>query len=202
VAGLLLWSAGSRVNLARQPTLSEFASLGVDTHLQQVRGQLPLEVRSTCPRDVAGWFAGRVPFQLELADTPAGPGEQSAYSLVGGRLVPFHGEHAAYVLYSVDERPVSLLVTSAAAFQPGSGSKVKSGPLTFHVESVGGLRVITWSDRGLTYALMSDVQTDGARSCLVCHGSQHPAMGAPFAARGGKAPRPGRIEVPRGCQAS
>ncbi len=47
-----------------------------------------------------------------------------------------------------------------------------SGGLVFHLESVAGLKVITRSDSGLTYALASDVAVRGARSCLVCHGSR------------------------------
>jgi hypothetical protein len=29
--------------------------------------------------------------------------------------------------------------------------------------------VITWSDRGLTYALVSDLDERGQQSCIVCH---------------------------------
>jgi hypothetical protein len=29
--------------------------------------------------------------------------------------------------------------------------------------------VITWSDRGLTYALVSDLEERGQHSCIVCH---------------------------------
>jgi hypothetical protein len=48
---------------------------------------------------------------------------------------------------------------------------VVSGGLTFHIESVAGLKVITWSDKGLTYALASDLSVSGEQSCMVCHGS-------------------------------
>jgi hypothetical protein len=48
---------------------------------------------------------------------------------------------------------------------------VTSGGLTFFLESVAGLNVITWTDKGLTYALASDLEVSGERSCLVCHGS-------------------------------
>ena len=39
------------------------------------------------------------------------------------------------------------------------------------IESVAGLKVITWTGRGLTYALVSDLAEDGAQSRLVCHGT-------------------------------
>jgi hypothetical protein len=90
---------------------------------------------------------------------------------VGGRLVSFEGDYAAYVAYRMEERPISLLVTSADRVRPEGGEIVRSGALTFHQESRAGLKVITWSDSGLTYALVSDVTVAGARSCMVCHGS-------------------------------
>jgi anti-sigma factor (TIGR02949 family) len=151
---------------------SEFASLGVDTHLRHVRGQLPLEVRSEEPQVIARWFDGRVPFHLALPDYPVGLGERKPYTLIGGRLVSFHGDYAAYVVYRMEERSISLLVTSTATVRPEGGVRVASGALTFHLESVAGLKVITWADRGLTYALVSDLREDGAQSCLVCHGTE------------------------------
>jgi anti-sigma factor RsiW len=143
----------------------------VDTHLRYARGQLPLEVASDRPEAVSGWFEGRVPFHLALPAYPVAPGESKPYRLEGGRLVSFQREYAAYVAYRMDGQPVSLLVTSSDRVRPQGGEVVTSGALRFHVESVAGLNVITWSDKGLTYALASDVAVPGARSCLVCHGS-------------------------------
>ncbi|HEY5907750.1 MAG TPA: zf-HC2 domain-containing protein [Vicinamibacteria bacterium] len=148
-----------------------FAALAVDTHLRHERGQLPLEVRSEAPADVSRFFEGRVPFHLTLPDYPVGPGETKPYRLVGGRLVAFDGDYAAYVAYHMDERPISLLVTAAGRVRPEGGEAVVSGGLTFHIESVAGLKVITWTDKGLTYALASDLAVAGNRSCMVCHGS-------------------------------
>jgi anti-sigma factor (TIGR02949 family) len=148
-----------------------FAAVAVDTHLRHERGQLPLEVRSESPAEVSRFFDGRVPFHLTLPDYPVGPGEKKPYRLVGGRLVSFGGDYAAYVAYQMDERPISLLVTSAERVKPEGGESVVSGGLQFHLESVSGLKVITWSDKGLTYALASDLAVTGTRSCMVCHGS-------------------------------
>jgi anti-sigma factor (TIGR02949 family) len=163
--------------LLREPKASParaagaFASLAVDTHLRHERGQLPLEVTSEAPADVSRFFEGRVPFHLTLPAYPVEPGEEKPYRLVGGRLVTFAGDYAAYVAYRMDERPISLLVTSADRVTPEGGEAVVQGGLTFHMESVSGLKVITWTDKGLTYALASDLAVTGSRSCMVCHGS-------------------------------
>jgi len=151
--------------------LNAFATLAADTHLRHARGQLPLEVRSDVPADVSRFFEGRVPFHFELPDYPVGPGERKPYHLDGGRLVAFDDDYIAYVAYRMEGRPISLLVTTADRVRPEGGSEVVSGGLTFHIESVAGLKVITWSDKGLTYALVSDLAVTGSRSCIVCHGS-------------------------------
>ncbi len=161
-----LWSARAR-STAPEAVGREFVGQATDAHLRVTRGQLPLEVRSGRPDEVARFFEGRVPFQLALPDHPAG-GELSR--LIGGRLVAFRGDYAAYLTYRQEgDRPVSLLVASAAQVQPAGGRVVRSGKLTFHVESLAGLNVISWADRGLTYALVSDAGERGERSCLVCH---------------------------------
>ena len=153
-----------------EPT-SELATLAADTHLRYARGQLPLEVETERPEQISRFFSGRVPFRLALPDYPVGPGEQKFYRLEGGRLVSFKKDYAAYVAYRMDDAPLSLLVTSSSQVTPRGGEVVTSGSLTFHLEEVSGLQVITWSDKGLTYALASDTSVSGARSCMVCHGS-------------------------------
>lgn len=153
----------------RTPTT--FAALAADTHLRHARGQLPLEVRSDVAADVSRFFEGRVPFHFTLPDYPVGPGEHKAYHLDGGRLIAFEDDYTAYVAYRMEGRPISLLVTSADRVRPAGGAEVVSGGLTFHIESIAGLKVITWSDKGLTYALVSDLAVTGSRSCIVCHGS-------------------------------
>jgi anti-sigma factor RsiW len=77
----------------------------------------------------------------------------------------------AYLAYSMNRRPISLLVTSASQVKPGGGQTFRTGGIEFHFSSERGLRLITWSDRGLSYALVSDPGVTGAESCVICHGS-------------------------------
>jgi anti-sigma factor RsiW len=153
------------------PATGDLAALAADTHLRYTRGQLPLEVGSERPETVSRWFAGRVPFNLTLPDYPVGPGERKPYTLLGGRLVAFRDDYAAYVAYRMDDRPISLLVTSARLALPAGGDTVPFGSLVFHQQSVNGLKTITWTDKGLTYSMAFDLSVNGAQSCGVCHGS-------------------------------
>jgi hypothetical protein len=152
---------------ARLP--SEFAVLAVDTHQQHLAGGLDLQVESTSPRDVSKWFAGQVSFKVELPNYQEVSGQDQLYRVEGGRVVKFKNDFAAYVSYQMDKQPISLLVTSDSVAAPAGGEEIVSKGITFHYDSIDGLKVITWSDRGLTYALVSNLKERGQKSCMVCH---------------------------------
>ena len=171
---LVPWGARAlrdRPEPATPASAPPFVTLAVDSHLRYADGRLPLEVRSARPEEVSRFFAGRLPFHLTLPAYPVGPGEQKFYELEGGRLVSLGNDYVAYVAYRMEGRPISLLVASEDDVKPSGRDVVRSGKLTFHLDAMAGLKIITWSDNGLTYALASDVSVEGARSCLVCHGS-------------------------------
>ena len=148
---------------------SEFAYMAVDTHQRHLRRQLPLEIVSDEPERISAWFAGKVPFGVELPNYQESSGQEKLYTLEGARLVGYKNDYAAYVAYRMRMRPISLVVTSEAVAQPSGGEQIASKGLTFHYDSIQGLKVITWSDRGLTYALVSVLEERGQESCIVCH---------------------------------
>ncbi len=148
---------------------SEFALLAANTHQRWVRGQLPLEIRSQSPEEISAWFADKVPFNLKLPSFREFPGQSKPYQLEGARLVSFKNDYAAYVTYRMRNRPISLLVTSETVVRPSGGEEIRAQGLVFHFEEINGWKVLTWSDRGLTYALVSDFEERGQASCMVCH---------------------------------
>jgi len=148
---------------------SQFATMAVETHQRHLRGQLPLEITSDVPDQISNWFAGKVPFSVKLPNYQESSGQEKLYSLEGARLVGYADGYAAYVAYQMQNRPISLVVTWEAVAHPSGGEEIVSKGLTFHYDSIQGLKVITWSDRGLTYALVSDLEERGQQSCIVCH---------------------------------
>lgn len=171
-AAVLVLALAWRVRTPEKPEpRSELVAVAVDSHLRFADGRLPLEVRSDKPDEVSRWFGGRVPFHVTVPAYPMAPGERKFYTLEGGRLVSLGGDYAAYLAYRMDGRPISLLIGPADKVRPSGHDPVTWGSLTFFTDSVAGLKVITWSDNGLTYALASDVAVSGARSCMVCHGT-------------------------------
>jgi anti-sigma factor RsiW len=163
------WSLVEYRNTARPRPPSDFAMMAVGTHQRYLRGQLPLEIASGVPEQISAWFAGKVPFKVELPNYQEVSGQEKLYQLEGARLAGYKNDYAAYVAYQMQRRQISLLITSDAVACPSGGEEIASKGITFHYDSIDGLKVITWSDRGLTYALVSDLEERGQQSCIVCH---------------------------------
>ena len=151
------------------PNTSDFALAAAETHLRYIRGQLPLEIASHAPNEISEWFAGKVPFFVQLPNYQEISGQAKLYELEGGRLVGYKEDYAAYVAYRMRNSPISLVITSDKAATPSGGEQIIAKGITFHYNSISGLKVITWSDRGLTYALVSALDERGQQSCIVCH---------------------------------
>lgn len=166
-AGVLLAIAGFGWMSSEGAGLQTFASRA---HRDYARGAFPLDVASSEPQVVSEWLEPRVPFHLRLPNYPEGG--RKRYSLSGARLMQYRGEDVAYLAYEMGSKPISLLISSSSRILPAGGESYRSGGLTFHFSSDRGLRIITWTDKGLTYAQVSDLNVKGAESCGICHGSE------------------------------
>jgi anti-sigma factor RsiW len=148
-----------------------FTSFAADTHREYAQGSLRLGVTSDEPAVVSNWLKSHLPFHLSLPDFAGELPASKNYSLVGAGMIEFDGQDVAYLAYTMAEHRISLLVSSDVNIAPVGGETYASGKLLFHFSSEKGLKLITWRDRGLSYALVSDVQVGGAKSCVVCHGA-------------------------------
>jgi anti-sigma factor RsiW len=169
-AGFLLTIAG--VALLPGIRTQRFTSFAADTHARFSQGAVPLGISSGQPGVVSDWLRESLPFHLSLPNFPSQSGETKSYMLVGASRMQFEGQDVAYLAYTMQGKPISLLVSSSASVLPSTGESYRSGKLVFHFSSERGLKLITWRDRGLSYALVSDVQVEGAQSCVVCHGAE------------------------------
>ena len=151
----------------RQP--SSFALMAAGNHLRRTRGQLPLEIESSDPGHISDWFSNKVDFSVKLPNYQESSGQEKLYTLEGARLVGFEKDYAAYVAYRMNSRPITLVITSDSVATPSGGEEIQAKGLLFHYNAIDGLKVLTWSDRGLTYALVSDLDERGQDSCIVCH---------------------------------
>lgn len=163
-----VWYLSKKKSAELHPT-SDFAMMAVDNHQRHLRGQLPLEKASDAPEEISEWFFGKVSFLVKLPNYQESSGQEKIYDLEGARLVGYKNDYAAFVAYRMHKRPISLVMTSDSVARPSGGEEVVFKGITFHYDTINGLKVITWSDRGLTYALVSDLEERGEQSCILCH---------------------------------
>jgi anti-sigma factor RsiW len=149
---------------------SGYEQFAAQAHRSYARGVFPLDVASSQPQIVSNWLEPRVPFHLTLPNYPEGGPKR--YALSGARLMQYRGEDVAYLAYEMDRKPISLLISSSPRIMPSGGESYQSGGLTFYFSSERRLRIITWKDKGLTYAQVSDLDVKGAESCAICHGAE------------------------------
>jgi anti-sigma factor RsiW len=159
-------------NVIREVRASEYVDAALSTHRDYLSGHLPLQIRTDSPEAVTGWLAGKVSFPLQLPDSQEQSGSKRTYRLLGARLVTYKGNQAGLVTYEAPQSDsISLLVASSNSAVVAGGVEVRSGDLVFHHRVDQGFQVITWSNHGLAYALVSRAAGSANGSCLVCHQS-------------------------------
>lgn len=155
----------------RQVRAANYVETAVATHRSCLDGNLALGLHSNSPEQVTAWFDGKVPFSFRLPKAEVTPDSRPAYQLTGASLVKYRGKPAALVTYQKKNEKISLMVTSADSAVVAGGEEVRSGKVTFHYRTDQGFNVVTWTNRGLSYALVSSVSGPARESCMVCHQS-------------------------------
>jgi hypothetical protein len=156
-------------NVVRQVRAASYVETAVTAHRSYLDGDRALELRSSSPELVTAWVVDKVPFPFQLPKAQSTPNSTGAYRLTGAGLVNYRGNKAALVTYEKEGGKISLLVASSKAAPVAGGDEVRFGDQSFHYRTDSGLKVITWSNHGLSYALVSSVSGSARESCLVCH---------------------------------
>jgi anti-sigma factor (TIGR02949 family) len=148
---------------------TDYVEAATEIHRSYLSGVLPLQCRSRSPEVITAWLAEKTPFHSQLPASQSVPNSKPIYWLTGARLVSYKGSPAALVAYETPTEKISLLISSSRSAVVAGGELVRSGGLTFHYRSGADSQVITWTNHGLTYALVSSLTGSPQRSCLVCH---------------------------------
>src|ERR1700686_4435878 len=145
--------------VVRRVDAAKYVETAVGAHRRYLEGSLAPEIQSDSPTLVSAWFEGKVPFDFKL------PVARDS----GARLVSYRGRNAALVMYETQKEKISLLVASTRCAPIAGGDEVRSGKLLFDYFSWEKFKVISWSNHGLSYALVSSLSDSARASCLVCH---------------------------------
>jgi hypothetical protein len=150
---------------------SEYVEAATQIHRSYLEGALPLQCQSRSPEVITAWLAGKTPFHFQLPASQSVPNSKPVYWLTGARLLSYKGSPVALVAYETTTEKISLLISSSRSAVVAGGEEVRSGDLTFHYRSGANSQVITWTNHGLTYALVSSLTLTRSpqHSCLVCH---------------------------------
>jgi hypothetical protein len=81
-------------------------------------------------------------------------------------LVSYQGSPAALVIYDKQKERINLLVASSQSAVVAGGEEVRSGAQLFHYRTDQGFKVVTWSNHGLSYALVSSASGSARENAL------------------------------------
>jgi anti-sigma factor RsiW len=145
-AALLLFAGGLffAISRYRQPSsLAEFA----DLHVADLASANPVEVVSTDRHTVKPWFQGRIPFTFDVPDLQGSP-----FTLTGGRVTYFHQEPGAQLLFTYQRHFISAFIFRDTPQLSITGASFADRSTSFNLQ--------TWTQDGLRYVLVSDVNPD------------------------------------------
>ena len=141
LAALLLVAVSAGLWTRHESRRQTIAQL-LDMHVATVASANPVDVVSTDRHTVKPWFQGKLPFTFNLPELANSP-----YKLLGGKLVYFHDQPAAQLLFELRKHEISVFI----AQQPAR--LVYTGESETHAN---GFSVESWTQDGLSYAIVSD----------------------------------------------
>jgi hypothetical protein len=166
-AGLLWLSQRPSVAIELAPAaVGSLERIAIATHARVVGGEQPLALRTTSAGELRAWLGARGFSAALVSERPAEDG--SRFQPVGVAPLGDAALPAAAVVYHVDGQPV-VLVTARQADVPDAPEWTWHGKRVRY-RRVGEGGVLSWSNSGKAYALVSGLPHLGREACLLCHG--------------------------------
>jgi anti-sigma factor RsiW len=166
---ILAGSLALAPHFVREAQAKDYVRAAASVHRSYLNGEIPLGIRSNSAAAVTSWVVAKVPFPFQLPASPAALQGKPEYRIAGASTVKYRGTNAVLVTYERDKQHISLLVAASEAAVVAGGEEVRYDRLVFHYRSQAGLRVITWTNHGLSYALVSTLSGSAKEPCMVCH---------------------------------
>jgi anti-sigma factor RsiW len=117
----------------------------VSAHLRALQAGHLTDVLSTDQHTVKPWFNGRLDVAPPVADLTA-----QGFTLIGGRLDYVNGRTIGAIVYRRRTHVINLFVAQTT----------NAEPRVAEIQTVQGFNIRHWSERGLTYWAVSDLNAD------------------------------------------
>lgn len=131
----------------------------VDQAIDWHRGNYPIEVTGPEKSRVASWFHDKVKFPVRL------PKLRRA-NLLGGRIANMKNQRAAYILYDVDGKRVSVMLFDGKGLRVPKKQIKKISGRDIAVSKNNGYNVALLQEHGITYAITSDLPEEKFNTVL------------------------------------
>jgi|GEM_PF-1376810 len=120
----------------------------IDDHVRFQPGAY--EITSPQADQVEAWFSGKVDFAVQAP-------RFEQVELLGGRLCYLSGKKGALLSYRKQDTLISFYILDGSDVSLDRFNRREWGHETLALESDRGQSLILWKDRGLAYALVSDL---------------------------------------------
>ena len=160
---LVAMSLGLSLYLIRRRTSSPelLAQQVVSSHIRVTLGTHLVDVPSSDQHTVKPWFDGKLDFSPPVKDL-----KDAGFVLIGGRIDYVENRPAAALVYERRKHIINLFVwPSRAASATSHGS-----------ETLNGFNVIQWTNAGMTFWAVSDLNTKELRQFVTQFSGQSTTM--------------------------
>jgi anti-sigma factor RsiW len=168
--GVLVWVRSRphvQLEAASGPPAA-FERLAREAHRRAFAQGEPLELVTSDGGTLRQWAVARAGVSPPIATRrPAGEGHR--YDLLGARTVRGEGYTAAAIAFRVDEKPVTLLVAPADRVPEAPEWGALGKRVRWQIDPETGAKLLSWTNSGQAYTLVSELPGGGQQACLVCH---------------------------------
>ena len=157
IAAILILFAGGYIFKIHRDTMSLAGNI-IEDHIGFL-SYSGIQITSTNHDEVKAWFGGRVDFGVNVPELSA--------RLKGARLCLLDKKRLALVFYELNGSQISLFMTDE--LNPKrlfSGKEVEVRGKKVRIMEQKGYNLLLWQDRGLTYALVSDLNLEELKKII------------------------------------